>query len=148
MFFMLICVICSTGTQHLSSVVGQWKYTDRPLGCKNFTMTSLSLTETTSTISFHHSFSNRQLIQLPIGTSLMGILFPFLWMESGCKIGSPWYSWKKQVIFWCNNNKMSKCLVLFWIWKIYILALFYFFYFFFVNIKACWPFYFRNSIKK
>ena len=46
----------------LTSIVDQWRYTDESIGCKNVTRMSFSSTETSLFI---------------------------LWMETGCKLGSP-----------------------------------------------------------
>ena len=63
-----------TGTQHLMSIEHQWRYTDGSVGCKNFSRTSFSSTETSLLIP-----SYGQLAWLP----------KFLWMETGCMLGSP-----------------------------------------------------------
>ena len=51
------CNTWFTDTQHLTSIAGQWRYTDGSIGCKNFTRTSFSSTETSSLTPSYHSFS-------------------------------------------------------------------------------------------
>ena len=77
-----------TGTQHLMSIAGQWRYTDRSIGCKNFTRTSFSSTETSSFIPSYYFFI--QTTDITAHPNIInGNLICFLWMETGCKLGSP-----------------------------------------------------------
>ena len=75
-----------TGNQHLTSIAGQWRYTDGSIGCKNFTRTSFSSTETSSLIPSYYFFSYRQLTQLPIRKSSMEISFPFFEWKVGVSL--------------------------------------------------------------
>ena len=75
-----------TGTMHLTSIAGQRRYTDGLIGCKNFTRTSFSSTETSSLIPSYYFFSYRQLTQLPIRKSSMEISFPFFEWKVGVSL--------------------------------------------------------------
>ena len=50
-----------TGTQCLTSIAGQWRYSDGSIGWKSFTRTSFSSIETSSLIPSYHSLWYRQL---------------------------------------------------------------------------------------
>ena len=76
------CNTWFTGTQHLTSVEGQLRYTDGSIGCKNFSGTSFSSTEPFSLIPSYHFFHTGNWNDCPN-------LISFLWVETGCKLGSP-----------------------------------------------------------
>ena len=78
-----------TGNQHLTSIAGQWRYTDGSIGCKNFTRTSFSSTETSSLIPSYHFFFIRETDITAHPNIINGNFISFLWMETGCKLGSP-----------------------------------------------------------
>ena len=76
------CNTWFTGTQHLSSIEEQWRYTDESIGCKNFSRTSFSSTETSSLIPSYHFF------HMDNWHDYLNFI-SFLWMETGCTLGSP-----------------------------------------------------------
>ena len=102
-----------TGTQDLTSIAGQWRYTDWSVGCKNFTRTCFSLTETSSLIPSYHSVWYRQLKKLPIWISSMESSFPFFERKLGVNLVRRISLKITSYIIMQSHNKMRKSLVLF-----------------------------------
>ena len=82
------CNTWFTGTQHLMSIAVQWRYADGSIGCKNFTRTSFSSTETSSLIPSCYFFIWATDITAHLNI-INGNFISFLWMETGCKLSSP-----------------------------------------------------------
>ena len=80
------CNTCFTGTQHLTSIAGQWRYADGSIGCKKFTRLSFSSTETSSIIPYHFFIQATDIIAHP--NIINENFISFLWMETGSKLGS------------------------------------------------------------
>ena len=96
------CSNLFTGTQHLMSIAGQWRYNDGSIGCKNFTRTSFSSTETS-----YHFFIR--------ATDIRTSSFPFFEWKLGVSL-APLISLKMtSYILMQSHSKMRESLVLFWI---------------------------------
>ena len=102
------CNTWFTGTQHLTSIEDQWRYTDGSIGCKNFSRTSFPSTEISSLIPSYYFFRTGNSHDCPNFIS-------FLWMETGCKRGSTDKFENGNYILMQSHSKMRDSLVLFWI---------------------------------
>ena len=67
----------------------QWRYSDGSIGCKNCNRTSSSSTETSS-LTPHTPYFFIQSTDISAHPNIInGNFISFLWMETGCKLGSP-----------------------------------------------------------